>query len=194
MRVAPMKPVETGNGTDAETLCAAAGNRYPLELVRPYAFEEPVAPIVAARRARRRIDPDVLDRAFTTLETSSDAVVVEGAGGLLVPITETVSFANLFAQWELDVVVVAANRLGTVNHTLLTVDSAQSHGLTVRAVILNRLSNEQSDLAQRTNEALIKELLINIPVVSFPYTKTPGDFLQLAMLAREFSTQTLRRS
>jgi dethiobiotin synthetase len=189
-----MKPVETGGGEDAEILRAAAGNVHPLALVRPYAFPDPIAPLVAARRARRPIDIELLDRSFRALESSSDAIVVEGAGGLMVPFTETHSVADLFKLWELDVVIVAANRLGVVNHTLLTVDCARAYGLTVRAVVLNGISNDRSELAPRTNEALLKELLLTVPIVSFPYTTAPLDFLQLAALARDFSTQTLRRS
>ena len=66
-------------------------------------------------------------------------------------------------------------------------------GLTVRAVVLNAVSNDRSELAQRTNEALLKELMLTIPVVSFPYTATPNDVQILGALARDFSTQTLRR-
>jgi dethiobiotin synthetase len=188
-----MKPVESGDGDDAKHLRAAAGNLHPLELVCPYTYSEPLAPLVAARRARRSIDMDVLDTAFNTLHASADAIVVEGAGGLLVPITETHSVATLFKQWALDVVIVAANRLGTINHTLLTVECARAHGLTVRAVVLNTLSNNRSELAQRTNEALLKELMLTIPVLSFPYTASPNDAQILGALARDFPTQTFRR-
>jgi dethiobiotin synthetase len=188
-----MKPVETGGGEDAEVLRAAAGNVHSLSLVRPYAFPDPVAPLVASRRVRRPIDIELLDRSFRELEASSDAVVVEGAGGIMVPVTETHSIADLFRLWELDVVIVAANRLGVVNHTLLTVDCVRAHGLTVRAVVLNEVSNDRSELATRTNEALLKELMLTIPVVSFPHTQSPRDFVQLAALARDFSSQTIRR-
>src|SRR4051794_21451453 len=99
LRVAPMKPIETGGGDDAERLLHAAGGTHPLALVRPIAFAEPLAPLVAARRARAPIDPGVLDAAFQRLAASVDVVVVEGAGGLLVPITEEESYATLFRRW-----------------------------------------------------------------------------------------------
>lgn len=187
-RVAPMKPVESGGSTDAQLLRDASGIAYPMELVRPFAFDEPLAPLVAARRARMRIDTSVLDAAFAELCATSDAVVVEGAGGLLVPITETENFATLFRRWNLPLVIVAANRLGALNHALLTVDVALAHGLDVRAVVLNSISDERHGTAERTNQAVLKELLRTIPVVNFPYTRTPGDHARLAALARELSS------
>lgn len=189
-RVAPMKPVESGGSTDAQQLLDASGIAYPMQLVRPFAFEEPLAPLVAARRARTRIDVNVLDAAFAELCTMSDAVVVEGAGGLLVPITETESFATLFKRWNLPLVIVAANRLGAVNHALLTVEAALAYGIDVRAVVLNSVSDERHGTAERTNQAVLKELLRTIPVVNFPYTRTPQDYVQLATLARELSSHT----
>jgi dethiobiotin synthetase len=175
LRVAPMKPVETGGGDDAARLLAAAGDLYPIDLVRPIAFAEPLAPLVAAQRAGTPIDVRVLDTAFSQLRAMSDTIVVEGAGGLLVPVTETETFATLFKRWELELIVVAANRLGTVNHTLLTVQCAQAHGLTVRGVVLNTISNGPSGVAEQTNRALLEELLCTIPVVSVPHASTPYD-------------------
>lgn len=185
-----MKPVESGGSTDAQQLLDASGIAYPMQLVRPFAFEEPLAPLVAARRARTRVDVNVLDAAFRELCTMSDAVVVEGAGGLLVPITETESFATLFKRWNLPLVIVAANRLGALNHALLTVEAALAYGIDVRAVVLNSVSNERHGAAERTNQAVLKELLRTIPVVNFPHTRTPQDYVQLATLARELSSHT----
>lgn len=187
-RVAPMKPVESGGTADAEQLREASGIAYPMHLVCPFAFEEPVAPLVAARRARTRIDTTVLDAAFAELSATSDLVVVEGVGGLLVPITETESFATLFKRWDLPLVIVAPNQLGAVNHALLTVEAALAYGIEVRAVVLNNVSNERQGTAARTNQAVLKELLRTIPVVSFPHTDKPRDNAHLAELARELSS------
>jgi dethiobiotin synthetase len=186
VRVAPMKPVESGPSTDAAQLRAASGVAYPMHLVRPVSFEEPLAPLVAGRRAHAPVDLALLDSAFAELCSMSDAIVVEGAGGLLVPITESESYATLFKRWDLPLVIVAANRLGVLNHTLLTVEVARAHGLDVRAVVLNTMSPDRPDLAERTNQAVLKELLRHIPVISFPYTATPTDPSHLATLAREF--------
>lgn len=185
VRAAPMKPVESGGTDDATRLARAAGNAYPPSLVGPIALPDPLAPLVAARRAHQPISLDTLDRAFETLAGDSDAVIVEGAGGLLVPITETVSFATLFQRWSLDLVIVAANRLGAVNHTLLTVDAARAHGLTVRGIVLNTVAGA-SDLADQTNQALIAELR-DVPVWTFPFVSTPDDVPHLALVGADLA-------
>lgn len=193
-RVAPMKPVGNGGYGDADLLLAASGAQYSRQLVCPYAFEDAVAPLVAARRARVPIQIDVLDTCFAELSASSDCMVVEGSGGLLVPITESDNFATLFRRWNLPLVIVASNRRGVINHALLTVNAALSHGLDVRAVVLNSASNVRPGTAERTNDAVLKELLRNIPVVVFPHTSAPTDNNRLAILARELTSHaTIRR-
>ena len=189
-RVAPMKPVGRISGSDAEQMRAASGIAYPLELIQPVAFADSVAPLVAARRARAPIDVGVLDRAFSELCTMSDAIIVEDSGGLLVPITETENFATLFRRWGLDLVVVSPNRVGAVNGTLMAVQVAQAHGLRVRAVVLTTLTKERGGTSERTNQALLKELLLTIPVLGFPYTDAPDDPRQLMALARELTAHS----
>lgn len=176
LRVAPMKPVESGADarspdamSDAATLLQAAGGGYPMELVRPVLLAEPLAPFMAARRAGTAINTRLLDDAFHALQRDADAIVVEGAGGLLVPITERESFATLFARWSLELVIVTANRLGAINHTLLTVQAARAHGLTVRGVVLNFILSGTPDLAVSTNPGALRELLGETPLVTFPY-------------------------
>jgi dethiobiotin synthetase len=186
-RVAPMKPVGNRSAADGERMLAASGIAYPMALVQPVSFADSAAPLVAARRARQPIDVSVLDCAFGELCTMSDAIVVEDSGGLLTPITETESFATLFRRWGLDLVIVSPNRIGAVNHTLMTAQAAQAHGLRIRAVVLTTLTRERGGTAERTNQALLKELLLTVPVISFPYTDTPDDPRQLAALARELA-------
>lgn len=189
-RVAPMKPVGTTSAHDIGRLRAACGIAYPTELTQPVAFADSATPLVAARRARAPIDVTVLDRAFAELCTRSDAVVVEESGGLLAPITETESFATLFRRWGLDVVIVAPNRIGAVNQTLAMIHVAHANGLRVRAVVLTTLTRERGGTAERTNQALLKELLLTVPVVSFPYTDAPDDPREVMMLARELASHS----
>jgi dethiobiotin synthetase len=181
IRVAPMKPIEAGSTADAEWLAAAAGHAYPVHMVGPLSLNEPAAPLVAARRAGHTIELEQLDATFNTLRDDSDMIVVEGAGGILVPITESENFATLFRRWSLDVILVAPNRLGVVNHALLTIGAARAHGLTVRAVVLNTTPDGETTLAHETNAELIAKLG-NIRVVRFPYVSDPSDLMHLAML------------
>ena len=106
----------------------------------PITFPHPSAPLVAARRAGQRIDLESARRRVRDASARVRRLLVEGAGGLLVPITERVSFDGLFARWALDLIVVAANRLGVINHVRLTLAAARAAGLRVRAVVLNHVT------------------------------------------------------
>jgi dethiobiotin synthetase len=190
LRVGVMKPVETGvtpddPRSDAARLLRASGNGDSLETVRPLLIGEPLAPWVAASRAGTTVDVEALDRAFERLQRDREAVVVEGAGGLLVPLTRELAFDALFARWELDVVVVAGNRLGALNHTLLTVRAAHDAGLRVRGVVLNTLSAEPPRIAERTNLEALQELLAPIPVLPLPWMKRPDDDAYVLEVAEE---------
>lgn len=189
-RVAPMKPVgqlaATGS-CDADRMRAASGIAFPLELIQPYAFPDAASPLVSSRRARKAIDTTLLDGAFAELCTLSDAVVVEDSIGLLAPITETESYATMFRRWGLDLVIVSPNRVGAVNQVMLVIAAARAHDLRVRAVVLNTMTRERGGTAERTNQALMKELLLTVPVINFPYTASPDDPRQLMALARELS-------
>jgi dethiobiotin synthetase len=188
LRVAAMKPVETGvkhddPRSDAVQLREAAGSDLPIEVVRPVLLAEPLAPWVAFSRAGGSVDLRALDAAFHRLSEGMDAVLVEGAGGLLVPLTRDLAYDGLFVGWDLDLVIVAGNRLGTINHTLLTVRAAHDAGLRVRGVVLNSLAPEPGGIAERTNLEALAELLDPVPVLPFPWiprTKPPAYALEIA--------------
>lgn len=173
-----MKPVETGvvdrhAGTDAARLHRAAGSGRA-EDVCPVTYAEPLAPLVAAERAGRPVDWAAIEAARARLEAGADAFVVEGAGGLLVPFGRdaggaVVDFAALARRWALDLVVVAADRLGVLNHALLTVREAERRGLRVRAVVLNAVRAVPADEAEVTNLAALRGLLPGVPVVPFAF-------------------------
>src|SRR5437879_8092184 len=139
LRVAAMKPVETGvapndDMRDGARLARAAGGLLPLSVLSPLTFPDPLAPFAAARRVGAHVDLALLDHAVRTASAGADALVIEGAGGLLVPITAGASFDSLFARWETEDIIVAANRLGVINHTRLTLAAARAAGLTVSMV------------------------------------------------------------
>ncbi|MGZ8458030.1 MAG: ATP-dependent dethiobiotin synthetase BioD, partial [Gemmatirosa sp.] len=114
------------------------------------------------------------------------ALIVEGAGGLLVPLTRTLTFAGLATHWRLDLVVVAADRLGVLNHTLLTVREAERRGLRVRAVVLNAVRPAPADVAESTNAGVLRDLLGDVPLVTMPYLDEVGreDPVRLAAAGR----------
>jgi dethiobiotin synthetase len=139
--VGVMKPVETGVGAagplDARALREAAGVQDPLDLVCPYAFALPAAPTVAAAAEGRGIELEGIRRAFATLASRHGCMVVEGAGGLLVPLADGVSMADLARALGLPLLVVARASLGTINHTLLTLEVARARALRVAGVVIS---------------------------------------------------------
>ena len=190
LRVAAMKPIESGMTaranselSDAEHLARAAGADDDLDMVGPVVFDEPLAPMMAALRAGVTIDLNALDHARRSLSAQRDVLLVEGAGGILAPITRDYSFANLFKRWGADVIVVAGNRLGVLNHTLLTVRAAESKGLTVRAVILTDISGGQASIAEATNYDALVALLPEYPIHRFPYIDRLDDSSALSAAA-----------
>ena len=176
-----MKPVETGGTTgDAEMLREASGNAASLDEIAPVRFKLPLAPAVAARMAGTPIDIDRLDRQFATLSKGRDAILVEGAGGLVVPLLGRMSYAGLFRRWDLGVIIVAQNRLGVINHTVLTATAARNAGLEIAAIILNNIPSASDDPSRASNREMIEELIDDAPVLSFPTVANPRDILQLA--------------
>ena len=188
LRVAAMKPVETGvtvddPRSDARALAAAAGTGASMRDVCPVVLDEPLAPWMAARRAGRTLTMNPLDESFQRLARDVDAILVEGAGGLLVPITETDTYLTLFQRWSLDAMVVAANRLGVINHTRLTVRTLRDAGVHVLGVVLNETDDAEPDVARRTNHDALQTLLRDTPVVSFPWLPSPADDSSVACAA-----------
>ena len=169
--VGVMKPIETGCPTrdgrlrplDTLTLREAAGSRDALDLVNPYRFREPLAPMVAAERLGRGIDCERLMERFGRLADRHTIMLVEGAGGLLVPITEEVSFLDLAVRLRLPVLVVIGSRLGALNHARLTVEAALTARVPVAGAIVNRATAERSP-ARTTNLSALRRLL-PIPVL-----------------------------
>jgi len=165
LRVAVLKPAETGcakvggelRPEDAVRLRDASGSAASLDLVCPYRYAEPLAPSVAAERAGRPISPARLRDCYETLARDADVVLVESAGGLLVPLAPRLSFADLAASLALEVVVVVGSRLGALNQTLLTLECAERRGLAILGYVLNELS-EGTDLARETNPAALAAL------------------------------------
>ena len=147
LRVAAMKPIASGSqataaglrNEDALALHAAINIRASYAEVNPYAFEPAVAPHIAAREAGTAVDFAVLDRAYERLCLQSDVLIVEGAGGWLVPIDTERTFADLAQHWQLGVVLVVALRLGCLNHALLTAQAITSRGLRLRGWVGNQV-------------------------------------------------------
>jgi len=140
LAVGVMKPVETGVGAqgplDARDLQAAAGCTDPIAEICPVALPLAAAPLVAAAEAGIRIELPQLRERFSALAARHPFMIVEGAGGLLVPLTPRATMADLAAELGLPLLVVARGRLGTINHTRLTLEAAHTRGLALAGVVI----------------------------------------------------------
>jgi dethiobiotin synthetase len=149
-RVAGMKPVASGctrtpdglRNDDAMALLEAMNVRARYAEVNPYAFEPAIAPHIAAAEAGCSIEFEVLDRCYERLSLQSDAIIVEGAGGWLAPLDARLTFADLAARWQLDVILVVGLRLGCLNHALLTAESIERRGLRLCGWVGNSVDAE----------------------------------------------------
>jgi dethiobiotin synthetase len=181
-RVGVMKPAETGcperNGKlfpqDAAKLKEASGCKASLDTICPYSLGEPLAPSVAAERSGRRIDIDRLIDAYHEISLAHDVTLVEGAGGLMVPLLPSYTYADLAYVLKLPVIVVAANRLGMINHLLLTLEHASCKELRVLGYVLNQIENPPS-LAAETNPEALFTMTAAPCLGEIPYLQGVGD-------------------
>lgn len=175
LRVGVFKPVATGCrhefdlglvSSDAEFLAHCADTMDNLATVCPVRYSEELAPMAAAERSKRPIDFEAIREARRRIASHSDVMIIEGVGGLLVPVDAKTKVADLASEFGLPLVVVGRAGLGTINHTLLTIEAAQSRGLTVEAVVLNHYQSMQASLAEETNPEMIARLAgVPMPVV-----------------------------
>jgi dethiobiotin synthetase len=158
-----LKPVCSGDRRDAEILRAACDAELELDEVNPHWFQKPVAPYLAARHEGRALSIPALESWFRSVSAGRRSVLVEGAGGWLVPIAAGTMVSDLAAALGLPVIVVVANRLGCINHALLTIGNIRALGLECRGLILNSLARESGDDGQG-NRALLEEFA-GVPIL-----------------------------
>ncbi len=171
MRVGVMKPIATGcigdNGrlvsSDAVYLFEAAENEYA-PLTSPVRFRNPVAPSIASLYEQKEVDLEAIRKAYKELQKHYDYLIIEGIGGILVPLKKNFLVANLIREMELPIVIVSHVSLGAINHTLLTVDSALIRGFLIKGIIFNRAPLVNYSLAELTNPRVIHELT-GLPVL-----------------------------
>jgi len=160
------KPVATGckkiNGKlisgDAEFLANCANSKFPLDIINPVTFKTPAAPLACEKAENKKVDLKKIIAAYKQICQKSDFVIVEGIGGIKVPITSKLDVLGLAKLFNLPVVIVARSKLGTINHTLLTIDAVRRSGLLLAGLIINGYDEKTKDFAEKTNAAIIKKL------------------------------------
>jgi len=160
LRAGAMKPIACGpdGRRDAEQYAALMNHEQPLDVLNPLYLRDPLAPLVAARLEHRRIHLRAIVAACRLLSTIYSPLLIEGAGGLLVPIQRNYFVADLARDLRLPLLVVARLGLGTINHTLLTIRQARAMGLNVAGLILNDIAGRRRGLAERTNITVLPKL------------------------------------
>ena len=165
MRVGVYKPVSSGTAAsvagDAEILHQAVGRAYSLDRICPQQFLAPVAPPIAAQMEDAKVDEQLLISGFHWWKGKCDFLIVEGVGGVLSPISSTMTVLDFVSTIRQPIALVAANRLGVVNHTLLSLQALQSCELDVRAVLLNSIPSQAKgptpDLSTNSNHDLLAQ-------------------------------------
>lgn len=185
--VGVMKPFATGArrlrgrlvSDDALLLKKAAGVDDPLDLINPVCLKPPLAPEVAARVARKPITPGTVWAAYRILSQRHRPMVVEGVGGLLVPLFTRFTVADLAKKLRLPLLIVTRPALGTLNHTALTVQAARRAGLRVLGLVINHTVRARKGLAERTNPEALRRLT-GVPILGeVPYGGSAAVFRKI---------------
>ncbi len=199
LRVAGMKPVAAGavrrrgvwHHDDVMQLCAAANVDAALASVNPYCFAPAIAPHIAAQEAGTTIRMAVIQKSYLRLERNTDLVVVEGVGGLLVPLGGRLNAVDIPVRLDLPVVLVVGLRLGCLNHALLTVAALQARGLHLAGWIANRIDPA---MARATENLQALRARIKAPLLgTIPYAQNPQSRRVARMLDIERLQQQLQR-
>jgi dethiobiotin synthetase len=180
MRVGVMKPIESGckrledglHSQDALFLKKMSSSPDDLDQIVPYRLELPLTPSVAAEMEGIEIDLKEVKRIYQQLERNYDLMLIEGVGGLLAPLYKRFTSVDLVRLLGIPVIVVARNTLGTINHTLLTVEHARQRSLALVGIIINNCDADP-DVSSETNPEVIKQLS-GLPLLGvIPYLPLP---------------------
>ena len=176
--VGVMKPIETGvlrspkAQSDGARLRSAAGNCDPMAEVSPYVFRLPVAPFSAAQAEGATVRVATIRRTFRTLRQKHDLVVVEGVGGVYVPITSSLNISDLIYRMKLSTIVVGQSGLGGINHALLTLHALRRRKIPIVALVLNQcrpMGTKKARAQEQSTVSLLRQLA-GVPVLGpLPY-------------------------
>ncbi|MDT3735281.1 MAG: dethiobiotin synthase [Denitratisoma sp.] len=181
LRALGMKPVAAGGAEDVDALVAASSVAAPRECVNPYLLAEPLSPHLAARRDGLTIDLEVIARRFGELRGRADFLVVEGAGGFRVPLSDTQDGADLAARLGLPVILVVGLRLGCLNHALLTAEAIRARGLRLAGWIANLVDPAMACVEENVDTLRTR---LAAPLLGFVPHQAKPDAARVAELLR----------
>jgi dethiobiotin synthetase len=178
LRALAMKPFCSGSRADVQLLQSLQPGELAEEEMNPYYFRQPIAPLVAREAQGRRITPGEVIASVRKIRAKCDVLLIEGSGGLLVPLARGFLVADLIDQIDCKVLLVARNRLGTINHTLLTVRALQAIDKEPLAIVM--MSDYRGDFSAGTNSKVLSKLLKKIPIFPIPFLgKQPSAKLKI---------------
>lgn len=190
-KILAIKPFCSGDRSDPKLLRALHAEELLLDEINPFFFAESVAPLVAARKHRQRVAlPEVISF-VKTRQRQCHWLLVEGAGGLLAPLGEGFSVLDLIRRLKPTVIVAAANKLGTINHTLLTMRALHNAG--IRRIKVALINARRSDEASLSNEKILRELLKSTPLVRIPFLGRNASSARVIRSASRRLASTLQR-
>ena len=162
LKIGVFKPIASGcrdDGVlvsdDTEFLASCADAEYSLSVITPVTYKTPAAPITCAQLENRPIDYEEIVAAYTYLCENTDVVIVEGIGGAMVPIDAEHTILDLAVEFNLPTVVVARPNLGTINHSLLTIEAVRNAGLPVAGLVISGYNAFEADIAEETSPEVI---------------------------------------
>jgi dethiobiotin synthetase len=168
-----MKPFCSGSRQDVELLSQLQDGELTCKEINPFYFNEPIAPLVAARKHRRRTSSGEVVARIRAIQKQCECLLIEGAGGLMTPLGENLFAGDLMAALDCHVVIASRNKLGAINHTLLTARVLSSYGIHRIKVAL--MGCRDQDLSVHTNAFILAELLCPIPVASLSFLGARAD-------------------
>jgi len=163
------KPVSTGDRNDAKALIKASGVEESAEVVTPEFFKNPMSPYGASLLEYKKFNLKKIEKTFDYFLNKYNFTVVEGVGGIMVPLKKNFFVSDLIKVFNLPIIVVARHNLGTINHTLLTIEKLKSTNQKVLGIILNGNKNK-NDISVKSNAKLIKQLT-KLPVLELGYNE-----------------------
>jgi dethiobiotin synthetase len=163
LKVGVFKPIASGCrhdreglvSDDTEFLAYCADADYPLSVITPIVYKTPAAPVTCAQIEGYQIDFEAIATANKYLCETCDIVLVEGIGGAMVPLTDTATILDLAVEFDLPAVIVARPNLGTINHSLLTIEAVRNAGLPVAGLVINGYNAEAADVPEETSAEVI---------------------------------------
>ncbi len=172
LNVGVMKPIACGGREDVEFLQSCAGTNDPIDLVNPIYLKEPLSPNVAARIEKKKIDLKKIKDAVRVLEKKYDYLVVEGCGGLLVPVTDKFFVIDLIPMIKAKTVLVSRAGLGAINHSLLSIEALRRRKIKPLGIIFNHMNGGPISIPEETNPEIVSKIA-RIPSLGvFPFMKT----------------------